>query len=219
MALDGFLELKGQGGSIAIKGECRDRTFAVRGAMQINSFEFGSEGGGASGGTGSQDKHGKEKHGKGPGLANTSKVQGAATAPQLQVTPGSSGSNEAAPEADWTTTLFFKITKDVDIASPELFLAYCENTKAKPVPFAMARVTLRRAGGSEPQVYLVVEFTDVLVTTYSVQSSKDDLPEETVEFTFKKMVKVNYRPQSLHGHGSANIKEFKIKDRPKPAGM
>jgi type VI protein secretion system component Hcp len=179
MPLDGFLEIK-PGGAPSVTGETRDAAFAGKGAMSLNSFEFGSESGAGASRGGKEDK--KNSHGK--------------KDPRSQPKP------PEMPAGEPTTSLYFYIKKDVDLATPDLFLAYCQNHRGDAKPFESARVTLRRSGGREPQVYLVVEFQEVFVTAYEIQGgSKDELPEESVTFTFKKMVTVDYTPQGAVGQG------------------
>ncbi len=57
----------------------------------------------------------------------------------------------------------------------------------------------------------MLEFAEVYVTTFTINvSGGEALPEETVEFTFKKYVKFRYQPQTLAGHGAANIKGWSV---------
>jgi type VI protein secretion system component Hcp len=204
MPLDGFLEIK-PGGAPSVTGETRDAAFAGKGAMSINSFEFGSESG--SGGSG-------EEQGK-TGKGQTKQLPPPKSPPPPRRPPTPPG--PPTPPSDPLTALYFYIKKDVDLATPDLFLAYCQNHRGDAKPFESARVTLRRAGGRGPQIYLVVEFQEVFVTAYEIQGgSKDELPEESVTFSFKKMVTVDYTPQGSEGQGHvARHGEFKLGTRPK----
>jgi type VI protein secretion system component Hcp len=189
MALDGFLELK-RGGVAAVEGECRDRTFAVKKAMEITSFEFGAETSSGSSTTDLDESDDDEE-------------------------PKKKSGQKKKPPAD-PMGFTFKISKEVDSATPQLFRAYCEHAAGKPKPFDTAVVTLRKAGGKEPQVFMVLEFGEVLVCSFSINAgSANSLPEEKVEFTFKKYVRYRYQPQTGDGHGAANIKGWsKTKNEP-----
>src|SRR3954470_24086859 len=48
----------------------------------------------------------------------------------------------------------FSVTKEVDIATPELFLVFCNCATDQANPLEMARVTLRKAAGKAPLNYL-----------------------------------------------------------------
>lgn len=179
MALDGFLELKFRGAP-AVTGECRDSAFSLKKAMAIKSFEFGTELGSSS----KEDDEDEEDE-------KTGKKQ-----------PEKPKSNSKNP-----TNFKFSITKDVDSASPALFKAYCMHASAGVSQFDQAIISLRKAGGSDRFVYLVMEFAGVFVSSYTLSAtSGDELPEETIEFVFQTSVKFRYQPQTSAGHGAANIK-------------
>jgi type VI protein secretion system component Hcp len=183
MPLDGFLELK-RGGAAAVEGECRDATFSVKKAMAIKSFEFGSETSSSK-----SDEEGDEDEDSG------------------KIKPPQKKSSSAHPNE-----FKFSVTKDVDAASPQLFVAYCQHAAAIAKPFDTAIVTLRKAQGSERMIYLVMEFSGVFVSSYSINgASGDKLPEETLEFTFQNSVRYRYYPQTSAGHGAANIKGWNKK--------
>jgi len=93
----------------------------------------------------------------------------------------------------------FSVTKEIDSASPELFLAFCNCATDQDNPLAVARVTLRKAGGPDPLNYLIYNFTGVAIKTWKL-NCKDgaDLPEEEIEFTFQELL-ITYTPQTTKG--------------------
>jgi type VI protein secretion system component Hcp len=191
MALDGFLELKRQGVA-AVQGECRDRTFAVKKAMSIKSFEFGTELAPAAPPDEDDDQDDDDDE-----------------RPRRQAPKRS---KPAAPPKN-PTEFKFSVTKEVDSATPQLFVAYCQHAAAVATPFDTAIITLRKAGGPEPMIYLVLEFSKVFVTSFTINAgSGDTLPEETIEFSFQNSVRFRYQPQTSAGHGAANIKGWNKKD-------
>jgi type VI secretion system secreted protein Hcp len=89
----------------------------------------------------------------------------------------------------------FNIMKKTDNASPSLFKSCCMGSF-----YDTGVVTLRKAGGANPLVYLVYTFTEVYVDNiqWSGSSGGDDTPAESVSFSFA-TVKVEYWPQTKDG--------------------
>src|SRR5262249_44801512 len=89
----------------------------------------------------------------------------------------------------------FNIMKKTDNASPSLFKSCCMGSF-----YDTGVVTLRKAGGKAPLVYLVYTFTEVYVDNiqWSGSSGGDDAPAESVSFSFA-TVKVEYWPQTKDG--------------------
>jgi type VI secretion system secreted protein Hcp len=86
------------------------------------------------------------------------------------------------------------VTKWIDKASPTLML-YC----ATGDQFAKARLTVRKAGGKEPLEYLIVDMTDVLITSLSTGGSGgEDKLTENISLNFR-MFEVAYTVQKPDG--------------------
>jgi type VI secretion system secreted protein Hcp len=84
-------------------------------------------------------------------------------------------------------------TKYIDKSSPELMLAACNGKH-----FSGAKLTVRKAG-EKPLEYLIIEMTDVLITSVSTGGSGgEDRLTENVTLNFAK-VKVNYTEQKPDG--------------------
>ena len=78
----------------------------------------------------------------------------------------------------------FTFTKPLDASSPTLYLA-CAQGKIHPT----AKLTLCRAGGDRLD-FLVIEMTDVMVTSVSPSGtgdSQDPVPEEAVTLAYGKV--------------------------------
>jgi type VI protein secretion system component Hcp len=198
MPLDGFLELK-KGGK-PVEGENLDTHFGRKHAMAIQSFWIGS-----SGSEGAKKAKKKEAgHGK-PG-AHEAPKPGAHEAPKPPPAPPPSADGEAAKPKH---PLTFKVTKEVDLATTKLFTAYCEHADRDKLGgekkgsdcFDSATVTLRKASGGKPLVYLVVEFTTVFVNSFEIKTDSSKLPVETVAFSFE-TCKFKYTPQKATGTGT-----------------
>jgi type VI protein secretion system component Hcp len=112
------------------------------------------------------------------------------------------------------------ITKEVDNASPNLFLAYCRFlTNADPAyckPFDSMRLTLRKAAGPNALNYLVLEFSDVFVVSYKMKiGGSETVATEDVSFGFESCM-MTYRIQTTTGRGhSPNIKTWNFANPPK----
>ncbi len=85
------------------------------------------------------------------------------------------------------------ITKWVDLASTEIFLATCNGKH-----FPEATLVVRKAGET-PLEYLIIKMTEVLVTSYSTGGSGgEDRLTENVTLNFAK-VQLSYKEQAPKG--------------------
>ena len=89
-------------------------------------------------------------------------------------------------------------THKLDKASPILMTACATGEHIKD-----ATITVRKAGKDE-QEYLVIEMTDVLVTSVSTSGSEGDTPMESVALAFA-MVDLEYTPQKSDGSLDAGV--------------
>src|SRR5438132_827989 len=60
----------------------------------------------------------------------------------------------------------FSVTKEIDSATPELFLAFCNCATDQDNPLAIARVTLRKAAGLKPLIFLIYNFAAVAIKSW-----------------------------------------------------
>lgn len=107
---------------------------------------------------------------------------------------GSGGGSGKASVAD------FSFEHYIDKASPNL-LNYCLSGKhIKNIQFVV-----RKAGG-DPLEYLIIKFTDVIITHVGMAGSVHDesRPREEVRFSFTKMTQ-DYVMQNAEGHKSGVI--------------
>jgi type VI secretion system secreted protein Hcp len=100
----------------------------------------------------------------------------------------------------------FVFTKDVDKASPNLFINCCSGK-----PISTVTLTVRKAG-EKPQEYLTITLTGVFVSSYSHTGDGDGkLPVENVSLNFSK-IKIEYKPQQADGTlGAAIAKTYDLK--------
>ncbi len=98
------------------------------------------------------------------------------------------------------------ITKELDLASPDLFRAYCstQDLHSRDV-FESATLFCKKATGTERKVFLTFVFSDVVVTGYTLDIGGDAVPKETVNMVFAKC-RVEYKPQEHTGSLAAAIK-------------
>jgi type VI protein secretion system component Hcp len=177
--LDGFLELL-NGGKAAVEGENLDATFKEKHALNIQGFTLSSESASA--------RRKQAQQGTDEGDGELHAVSPAAT--------------------DRAFALNFEVTREVDLASPALFRAYCVRAflDARARPFDLAKVTLRKASSGKPLEYLVLQFTKVHVASYELDGGTGDKPPtETVSFTFR-TCSLLYRPQK-GGTGTAAARQ------------
>ena len=100
----------------------------------------------------------------------------------------------------------FSIDKEVDLATPGLFQAYCltysKNLELENRVFGIATVTFRKASGNEdPLEYLTYRFENVIVTSYKLNTDKEGRMKESIDFRFT-ACSVKYTPQQKTGEGS-----------------
>lgn len=94
----------------------------------------------------------------------------------------------------------FNFTMHVNSATPKLMLACATGQH-----IAKATLTCRRAG-TEQQEYLVIEFTDLLVSSYQTGGSQGDVvPVDQISLNFSKMV-MDYKPQKKDGTLGSPVK-------------
>ncbi len=100
----------------------------------------------------------------------------------------------------------FKITKELDSSSPELFMAYCSmQALHQRIVFDTATLYLKKATGGERAVFLTFVFNDVCVVGYTLDIGADAIPKENVTFCFGKC-RVEYKPQAAGGGLGTAIK-------------
>ena len=88
----------------------------------------------------------------------------------------------------------FELTKRLDKASPQLFLATASGKHLKE-----ATLSVRKAGKAQLE-YLKIKLTDVLVTSLH-QTGEGDVPSEVVSFAFEK-IELQYTQQTARGTGA-----------------
>lgn len=197
MPLDGFLELIRDGERIA--GESQDAVFAKKKAISILNFEIDTS---AAEAPTPDLSVSEEQEDFGESYEESSRSS-LSSAPRTTAVP----TGEVDQESKCPIT--FKISKTIDASSPHLYLSYCQHTDQEvfnDLPFDTAKVTLRKAAGKNPLVFLVIEFTKAYVTSYQLKSETETLPSEEISFTCRSM-KMQYRPQRAGGgFGPSNIK-------------
>jgi type VI protein secretion system component Hcp len=116
------------------------------------------------------------------------------------------------------------IQKDIDSATPDLFLNYCRyatmrgQDKQQSGVFDIAIVTVRKAGGIRSEggkavtgqiEYLVYEFHNVYIKSWKLEESGsgDELPEEVVDFCFN-YCQMQYYPQKKTGEQASAVEGF-----------
>jgi type VI secretion system secreted protein Hcp len=97
----------------------------------------------------------------------------------------------------------FHFNKRCDKASPLLFL-HCATGKH----LKKATMKVRKASGKQ-EIYFKAEFTDVLVSSYTVsgQGSGDPIPTESISFNFDKL-QVSYNLQKSDGSMAGFVDKF-----------
>ena len=94
----------------------------------------------------------------------------------------------------------FHFTMNTNKASVKLMLACATGEHIKS-----AKLTCRKAG-KEQQEYLVIDFSDLLISSYQLGGAgSSGLPTESISFNFSK-VEFNYREQKADGTLQAPIK-------------
>jgi len=185
MAIDAFLDLVGPGGE-AVPGESTDASFT--GKIALRSIVLSSTG------------EGKEKKDK----------DGDADEDKQDAPPPSTGPKKRR------FALSLTVTKDVDIASPLLFQEYSRKAEVKEAKrFEKAVVSLRKSQGKTEFVFLVLTFTNLFVSKYSVEAGDDGkLPLETVCCSFDGLT-LEYAPQKTAAGREGKKKKKKKKEKKK----
>ena len=93
----------------------------------------------------------------------------------------------------------FSFTTRFNKASPQLMLACAKGQHLK-----LATFTARRTG-KEQQEFLVIKFTDVLVTSYQTGGTHDTLPMDQISLAFSK-IEMEFRPQKADGSVDTPVK-------------
>jgi len=95
----------------------------------------------------------------------------------------------------------FHFVKSIDKASPKIMLACAEGTH---IP--SAKLTCRKAGGKQEQ-FMIVKFTDVLISSYQTGGSGGSsvLPVDQCSFNFAK-IEIEYKEQKADGSLGASTK-------------
>ncbi len=91
----------------------------------------------------------------------------------------------------------FHFTKHIDKSSPMLMQMAATGEHIKE-----AKLTLQKAGS---QSYLIITFSDLLVTSYSVSGNTGEAPTESISLNFQK-IQMDYLPQNPDGTSSESIK-------------
>jgi type VI secretion system secreted protein Hcp len=93
----------------------------------------------------------------------------------------------------------YAFTMRFNKASPQLMLACAKGQHLK-----LATFTARRANKAQ-QEFLVIKFTDVLVTSYQAGGTGDVIPMDQISLAFSR-IEMEYRPQKSDGSLDAPIK-------------
>lgn len=222
--IDGYLKLLDADGTF-IAGESPDDI--LRNWISISEFSMG-DGTGATSDDEEDDTTSKKKAkaealaAKAQGLSSTKKGREVAKlSSSLLADLKTEKQQEEADKEEETSKkgqkLTFTVTKELDTASPDLFLAYCR-TMAHKRPrseadnkvnqFHSAIVDLRKMFAGQPRPFMVCTFWDVTLMSYKLDyDSGSSLFTETVQFKFG-MYQVEYKMQSAEGvTGKAKIVE------------
>jgi type VI secretion system secreted protein Hcp len=93
----------------------------------------------------------------------------------------------------------FSFTMHVNKASPKLLLACAQGTHIKE-----AKLTCRKAG-KEQQEYLIIKFTDLLVSSFQTGGSQGEVvPMDSIALNFAK-IEYEYYPQKEDGTLGAKV--------------
>jgi type VI protein secretion system component Hcp len=100
----------------------------------------------------------------------------------------------------------FSIEKQLDKASPMLFLNYCQSMskRSEGAPFKKATVYiclpgLERKGKKEDVAWVIIELTKLSINQYGIRLDTElNIPDENITFYFE-TYKITYRPQTSTG--------------------
>ncbi len=197
MQLDGFLQLIGPDNQ-PLGGETLDRSFKGR-AIAIEEFSMGDS-------TSDDDEKKKHQAAQGQQTGTGQTPSTTATKPLLDAVKADAHGQQAA-QVKTEEKLCFSVSKDMDVASPALFQAYCRmkawrepnSEKDKTLgQFPAATVTLRKFFGPMAFAFLVFKFTQVRIISYSVSVGDDAVPKEKLQFKFSTYT-VEYTAQESTG--------------------
>jgi type VI secretion system secreted protein Hcp len=93
----------------------------------------------------------------------------------------------------------YNFTMRFNKASPQLMLACAKGQHLK-----LATFTARRSNKAQ-QNFLVIKFTDVLVTSYQTGGSGDVIPMDQISLAFSQ-IEMEYRPQKADGSLDTPVK-------------
>ena len=195
--MDGYMYFVGEGKfgpekkSIGkIKGETLDTRFDTHGAFKIWSFSWQSAHNSAT--TTDEDID------DGPDIATTSGPAAAAKKRRSQLRVMSSNRMDALVNVG-----AFEVSKDVDVASPTIFLAH-----AHCAVFEGCHIYFRKTGGGKLFTFFHAVFSDVIIERWDCNFDSGATEKLVVNFNW---CQLNYFPQSSKGTGkkdAANMKQF-----------
>jgi type VI protein secretion system component Hcp len=190
---DGFLKLVKD--VEPIKGESTDEKYP--GLIEVISFTFGSSQGfdDEEGNYAAQDRRPKDTLG-----ADFASLFGDPSEFEEEELKEFEGTDLASVDACKIT-----MTKELDLASPALFRAYCstQDLENRDV-FKSATLYIKKATGANRKVFLTFVFSDVVVTGYTLDIGGDAVPKETINLVFGKC-RIEYKPQEATGGLGAAI--------------
>jgi type VI protein secretion system component Hcp len=111
------------------------------------------------------------------------------------------GADEEAEQA-----FVLNVTKEIDSATPDLFLNYCRFSATRTLgTFDEAILTVRKAAGAKALEYLVYRLRDVYIKSWRLENADaDGLPEEVIDFCFMACT-VEYSAQRTAGGGTGMV--------------
>lgn len=189
MAVDMYLEL--EGGSPAVVGETSDADFSKKKAMLIESFAYQCQ---------VDDAAVEEDDGMSQCID-----------PDMPYYVPPDEIDMTRKPLAWTIP--FTVKKQVDRASPSLFFNYCKSLSGVRSEFTKARVSFRKAGGTDPlMTYLTLEFSKARLVGYKVELSTGENQSTVESLTFRfAACKYIYKPQSATGEAARpNEKGFDL---------
>jgi len=96
-----------------------------------------------------------------------------------------------------------KIKKDLDAASPDIFLAFCKQASKEGKSFDSATITVRKAAGSEQLEFLILKMENATISNWKLDTSDDNLPDESFDLNFKKLTYTYVPQRATGGQGTA----------------
>lgn len=124
---------------------------------------------------------------------------------EIQLEAFSWGETNAAPAggggggAGKVNVQDYNFTMRFNKASPQLMLACAKGQHLK-----LATFTARRSNKAQ-QDFLVIKFTDVLVTSYQTGGTNDVIPMDQISLAFSR-IEMEYRPQKADGSLDTPVK-------------